>query len=71
MRIGPRMRQIIAYVASNPGCTKMAAAYSLIYHGRTSNRFGYAAVDRALATGLILQRERPEKRRHFRLYPTN
>ena len=66
---GPRMLEIAAYVARFPGCTLMDAAYSLIYHGRSSNMFGYAAAWRAIRAGLVVAEERADKRRHYRLWP--
>ena len=57
-RVGPKMRLVAEYVAANPGCPKIGPArYASPYPGQPANRcglqFGYRAVDRAMAAGLV------------------
>lgn len=52
-RIGPKMTLAAQYVAANPGCTKASAARHVWRRERGWQRYGYAAVDRAIAAGLI------------------
>ena len=68
-RIGPRMREIAEYVERYPGCTPLAAAESLSYHGVESRQFGYRAVHRAERAGLIELRPRIDKAGCSRCYP--
>jgi len=69
-RIGPRMNEVVAYTISHPGCTPMDAAHSLRYHGRVSNRHGYAVVWRTVAARLVAVAEREDKLGCYRLWPT-
>lgn len=50
-RIGPRMALIRDFVARNPGRFMHSAAKRVGPHGST--HFGYAAVHRAIAAGLV------------------
>lgn len=50
-KIGPKMREAIAFVAENPGCPKLPVAEHVGPNG--SRRYGYATVDRCIAAGLI------------------
>lgn len=61
---GPAMTAAAAYVAAHPGCTKKDAAEACGPHG--SLRYGYQAVDRAIAAGLITARLRGFR---YALYP--
>jgi hypothetical protein len=53
-RIGPRMTAAAAYVAAHPGCPKLPVAIAV--GPNQSTNFGYRAVDRAIAAGLIEHR---------------
>lgn len=50
-RIGPVMIAAAEYVAAHPGCAKLPVAEHVGPHG--SRKYGYQAVDRAIAAGLI------------------
>lgn len=65
-RIGGKMASAAAYVAANPGVTKMAVAAAVGPNG--SLRYGYKAVDRAIAAGLITARQSPDGRK-YQLFP--
>lgn len=69
MNNGLRMMQVANFVRRNPGCTMLQAAEHLIYRGRPSRRYGYAAVHRAIAAGLIVAIERVDKRGCYQLWP--
>lgn len=58
-RIGLNMVRIAEYVANNPGCTKLAAADHVTPAGATRQN-GYAAVDRAIAIGLVWAYRAPD-----------
>jgi len=64
-RIGPRMQAAQTYVATNPGCTKLAVAESVGPYG--SRRYGYRIVDRAIAAGLIHAERHPDGRYSLRV----
>lgn len=51
IRIGAQMRAVMTYVSDKPGCSKGEAARAAGSRGQV--RDGYAAVDRAIAAGLI------------------
>jgi hypothetical protein len=48
-RIGPRMRDAVAYVAGHPGCAILPVAD----HIGPSRQYGYRSVHRAIRAGLI------------------
>lgn len=50
-RVGPRMAEVVAYVARNPGCTKLAPALAVGPHGSTT--YGYRTVNRTIGAGLV------------------
>jgi hypothetical protein len=62
-RIGPVMAEVTAYVAANPGCPKLHPAEFCGPNG--SRQYGYRAVDRALAAGLIEHRPGPGASYHL------
>jgi hypothetical protein len=51
------MREVLAYVAANPGCAKIGPARHVAPHPETGLQcglqFGYRSVDRAIAAGLV------------------
>lgn len=50
-RIGPRMLDVVRFVANHQGCAKLPAAE---YVGpNRSRQFGYRTVDRAIRAGLV------------------
>lgn len=51
-RIGHLMTRIVDYVKKNPGCTTLAAA-QYARPGDTVMQYGYQAVNRCIAAGLI------------------
>jgi hypothetical protein len=59
------MRAVAAFVEAHPGLHMIKAARAVGPHH--SLRFGYAAVHRAIAAGLV--RAEPEKAGRMRLYP--
>jgi hypothetical protein len=65
-RVGPVMAAITAYVAGHPGCPKLHPALACGPNGST--RYGYEAVNRAMAAGLI--ENRGGAAAAYRLYPT-
>lgn len=65
-RIGPRMRDVAAYVAAYPGLAMLASARYVAPHG-TGIGYGYRTVHRALAAGLVIGV--PGPRGSTRLYP--
>lgn len=50
-RVGPRMWDVVAYVARNPGTAILPVAREVGPHGST--RYGYATVHRAIDAGLV------------------
>lgn len=66
-RIGPAMRAAEAYVRAFPGATPLEVATSVGPHG--SRQYGYRAVWRAVAAGLIRADRREDKRGCYRLFP--
>lgn len=58
-RIGPRMAHVLAYVAANPGLPMLRAARRVGPHGST--RYGYRAVHRAIAAGLVRRVRGPRR----------
>lgn len=61
-RVGPAMREVVAYVAANPGCPKHWPALFTGPHGST--QYGYRTVGRTLAAGLIEDRSAPGQPRY-------
>lgn len=49
--IGPKMVEVVEYVAKHPGCTQQAVARHVGPNG--SHKFGARSVQRALAAGLV------------------
>jgi|GEM_PF-2706542 len=52
-RIGPRMRDAIAFIRSNPGCTKLAVVEHIAPTRHINKQYGYAVVDRCMKAGLV------------------
>lgn len=50
-RIGPRMREVVAYVDAHPGCPILPVAEHVGPHG--SRQFGYRTVHRCIDAGLV------------------
>lgn len=65
-RVGPRMRDVVAYVTTHPGCYPADAAREVGPHGSTC--YGYRTVKRAVSAGLVVQRPDPNHRGRSRLY---
>lgn len=61
-RVGPRMRQAVAYVQSHGPCAILPIAEAIGPHG--SRKHGYAAVHRAISAGL-LRAVRSRKSGHY------
>jgi hypothetical protein len=52
-RVGPLMSVVAAFVAAHPGCCKRDAARAARPGDTVVNKYGYAAVDRAIRAGLV------------------
>lgn len=52
-RIGPRMRDAIAFIRENPGCTKLAVVEHIAPTPYINKQYGYAVVNRCIASGLV------------------
>jgi hypothetical protein len=66
-RIGPRMRQVAAYVAAHPGCVVFDAALAVAPHGAW--HFGYRSVYRAVRAGIVDMKPNPKRKGSGVLYP--
>ncbi len=60
-RIGPRMETALEYIASNPGCTKLAAATTVAQYARYpgTSQHAFAAVNRCIRARLVRAERKP------------
>lgn len=64
---GPKMQQVVSFVAANPGQPMIRAARAVGPNG--SLQYGYRAVNRAIAAGLVWPVRDAARGGVVRLYP--
>lgn len=65
--IGPRMQAVADYVSTHPGSVSWHVAQAVGPNGST--RFGYEAINRAVAAGIVVRKSGKGNTTH--LYPAS